>query len=58
MAASVGRAGAIASAYGGGLVLSAGSGATTFFLTIAILLALTAVGSIMVDRHIKPIERT
>jgi AAHS family 4-hydroxybenzoate transporter-like MFS transporter len=58
MAASVGRAGAIASAYGGGLVLSAGSGATTFFLTIAILLALTAVGSIMVDRHIKPIQRT
>ena len=49
--ASVGRIGAIMSAYGGGAVLALGSGPSTFFMSLSILLGIAMIGVLIVDRH-------
>jgi MFS transporter, AAHS family, 4-hydroxybenzoate transporter len=53
-AASVGRIGAIVSTYGGGALLTVRAGPSLFFLSVSVLLIMTAVGVCVVDRHSTP----
>src|SRR5262249_39384829 len=52
-ASSIGRAGAIASAFGGGAVLALANGTVLFFVILSVLGVLVGTGVLVVDKHVR-----